>query len=102
MSDRITVIAKISAAEGKRADLAAGLQPALDAAEGEPGTLSYILLEDAVEANTLWMYETYENQAALDAHMGSDAFKALGSAIGPFLAGRPELHFVKVIGGKGA
>ena len=34
--------------------------------------------------------------------MGSDAFKALGPAIGPFLAGRPELNFVKSLGGKGA
>jgi quinol monooxygenase YgiN len=102
MSDRITVIAKINALEGKRAELAAALQPALDAAQGEPGTLSYILLEDAADANALWMYEIYENQAALESHMGSDAFKALGPAIGSFLAGRPELNFVKALGGKGA
>lgn len=98
----IGVIAKITAQEGKRADLAAGLQGALDAAEHEPGTLSYILLEDATDANVLWMYEMYEDQAALDAHMGSDAFKALGPAIGPFLAARPELIFCKPLGGKGA
>ena len=48
------------------------------------------------------MLERYENQAALEAHMGSDAFKALGPSIGPFLAGRPELIFCKPIGGKGA
>ena len=35
-------------------------------------------------------------------HMGSEAFKALGPAITPFLGGRPELHFVEPIGGKGA
>ena len=98
----IGVIAKITAQDGKRADLAAALQGALDAAAGEPGTIYYILLEDAVDANALWMYEMYENQAALDSHMGSDAFKALGPAIGPFLAGRPELTFCKPIGGKGA
>jgi len=98
----IGVIAKITAQDGKRADLAAALQGALDAAETEPGTLTYVLLEDAVDANALWMYEMYENQAALDAHMGSDAFKALGPAIGPFLAGRPELTFCKPLGGKGA
>lgn len=102
MSDRITVIAKISALEGKRAELAAALRPAIDATENEPGTLQYILLEDSADANTLWMYETYESQAALESHMGSEAFKALGPAIGPFLAGRPELNFVKSLGGKGA
>jgi hypothetical protein len=34
--------------------------------------------------------------------MGSEAFKALGPSIMPFLAGRPELIFVTPIGGKGA
>ena len=36
------------------------------------------------------------------AKLDSDAFKALGPAIMPFLAGRPELIFVTPIGGKGA
>jgi quinol monooxygenase YgiN len=98
----IAVIAKLTAQEGKRAELAAALQGALDTAAGEEGTLCYILHEDAVEADTLWFYESYTDQAALDAHMGSDAFKALGPAIGPFLGGRPELTFLKPIGGKGA
>jgi quinol monooxygenase YgiN len=44
----------------------------------------------------------YENQDALNVHMGSEAFKALGPAIGPFLGGRPELTFLGPIGGKGA
>lgn len=98
----IGVIAKITAQDGKRSDLAAALQGALDAAEQEPGTIYYILLADGSDENVLWMYEMYENQAALDAHMGSDAFKALGPAIGPFLAARPELIFCTPIGGKGA
>jgi quinol monooxygenase YgiN len=98
----IGVIAKITAQDGRRADLAAALQGALDAAEHEPGTLMYLLLEDRTDANVLWMYEMYQDQAALEAHMGSDAFKALGPAIGPFLAGRPELTFCTPLGGKGA
>jgi quinol monooxygenase YgiN len=98
----IAVIAKLTAQPGKRADLAAALQGALDTAAGEPGTIYYILTEDAVEADLLWMFEMYTDQAALDSHMGSDAFKALGPAIGPFLGGRPELTFLKPIGGKGA
>jgi quinol monooxygenase YgiN len=98
----IAVIAKITAQEGMRTELAGALQGALDAAENEPGTLYYLLLEDAVAADVLWMYEMYTDQAALDSHMGSDAFKALGPAIKPFLAGRPELTFLKPIGGKGA
>ncbi len=99
---KVAVIAKIAAQEGKRDDLAKALQAALDTAQGEVGTEAYILHEDASDANLLWMYEMYTDQDALGVHMGSEAFKALGPSIMPFLAGRPELIFVKPIGGKGA
>jgi quinol monooxygenase YgiN len=70
----IAVIAKIPAAPGKRAELAAALQAALDTAAGEPGTRYYILHEDSADADMLWMYEMYESQADLDTHMGTPAF----------------------------
>ena len=98
---QISVIAKIPAAPGKRDELAAALQTALDTAKGEAGTRYYLLHTDDQNADVLWMYEMYESQADLESHMGSEAFKALGPAIGPFLAGRPELIFTKPIGGKG-
>jgi quinol monooxygenase YgiN len=98
----VAVVAKIPAQPGKRAELAAALQGALNTAAGEPGTIYYILHEDVADENMLWMYEMYTDQAALDGHMGTEAFKALGPAIGPFLAGRPELIFLKPLGGKGA
>jgi quinol monooxygenase YgiN len=99
---KVAVWAKIPAQAGKRDELAKGLQIALDAASGEPGTTYYILHEDPKDPDVLWMYELYEDQAALDAHQGSDAFKALGAAIGGLLAGRPELTFVTPVAGKGA
>ena len=51
------------------------------------------LHEDQAEADVMWVYEEYTDQAALDSHGSSDAMKALGGSIGPFLAGRPELVF---------
>lgn len=98
---QVAVWAKISAQPGKRDELAKALQPAIDYTANEPGTLMYVLHEDPNDADMLLMYELYSDQAALDQHMGSDAFKALGPAIGPFLAGRPELVFVTPVTGKG-
>jgi quinol monooxygenase YgiN len=98
---QISVIAKVPAAPGQRAELAAALQGALNTAEGEAGTRYYILHTDDNDPDLLWMYEMYESKADLDAHMGSEAFQALGGVIGPFLGGRPELIFTKPIGGKG-
>lgn len=98
---QVTVIAKIPAAPGQRAQLVAAMQSALDTARGEAGTRYYILHEDVVDADVLWMYEMYDDQDALGVHSGSESFKALGPAIKPFLAGRPELTFATPIGGKG-
>lgn len=99
---RIAVWAKIPAAPGKRDDLAKALETALETAKGESGTVYYILHADATDENALFMYEMYEDQSALDLHMGSEAFKALGPAIRPFLGGAPELSFLSPLGGKGA
>ena len=44
--------------------------------ENEPGTLMYILHEDAEDDDVLWFYEQYDRQAAFDAHGTSDAMKA--------------------------
>ena len=100
-TSQLAVVAKLAAAPGKRDELVAALQVALDTARGEEGTTFYILHADAKEENTLWFYELYADQAALDAHMGSAAFKALGSTLGPLLGGRPELTFLTPLGGKG-
>lgn len=97
----VAVIAKIPAAPGQRDQLVSALQTALENAEQEPGTLRYILHEDTADADTLWFYEMYTDQEALVAHGSSDAFKALGAAMKPFMGGRAELTFLKPLGGKG-
>jgi quinol monooxygenase YgiN len=98
---KIAVWAKIPAAPGKRDELVAAMQTALETAQGESGTLYYILHTDPSDADALYMYELYESQEALNAHMGSDAFKALGPAIGPLLGGAPQLTILGPVGGKG-
>jgi quinol monooxygenase YgiN len=98
---QVALIAKIPAAPGKRDELAAAMKTGLDTAAGEAGTLYYILHADAKDPDTLWVYELYTDQSAVDAHMGTDAFKALGPVMAPFLGGRPQLTFLTPLGGKG-
>jgi quinol monooxygenase YgiN len=98
---QVGVVAKIVAKEGQRDELVGALQAALDAAQGEEGTRYYLLHTDAQQADVLWMYELYESQEALQAHMGSEAFKAIGPAVGNLVAARPELTFMTPVGGKG-
>jgi quinol monooxygenase YgiN len=47
------------------------------------------------------MYEMYDSQADLDAHMGAEWFKQLGPKIAPLFGGAPEFHFLRPIAGKG-
>jgi quinol monooxygenase YgiN len=98
---KVAVIAKIPAKPGKRDELVAALQAALDNAEGEADTLKYILHEDASDPDVVWFYELYTNQEALVAHGTSDAFKAIGASLRDLAAGRPELTMLKPVGGKG-
>jgi quinol monooxygenase YgiN len=98
---KVIVLAKIPVQDGKRADVVAGMAPMMDHVEAEAGTLEYILCEDAGDENAVWMYEVYADQAAFEAHSGSDVMKSLGGAIGPLLAGRPELTFLSPVRGKG-
>jgi quinol monooxygenase YgiN len=97
----VAVIAKVPAAPGKRAELAAALQMALDNVASETGTRYYILHEDTKDDDVLWMYELYAAQSDLEAHMGAAWFAELGPLIAPHLGGRPELTFLRPVGGKG-
>ena len=96
-----SIIAKMVFQDGKRADGIAGMGPMMEHVKSEPGTLEYHMLKDSSDENALWMYELYADQDAVDAHLGSDAMKALGPAIGGLLAAPPDLIFVDPILGKG-
>jgi quinol monooxygenase YgiN len=98
---KIAVVAKIPAAPGKRDELAAAMQVALDNVASEEGTLVYVLHADSKDADTLWMYELYTDQEALDAHGRAPWFKELGPRLAPLLGGRLEVHVMSLVGGKG-
>lgn len=87
--------------DGKRDEAIIGMGPMMEHVESESGTVQYIMLKDSKDDNVLWMYELYTDQDAVDAHLGSDAMKALGPAIGGLLAAPPELIFVEPVSGKG-
>ena len=98
---KISVLAKITTQDGKRGDVLAGMAPMMDHVETEEGTLKYILMEDSKDDNVVWVYEEYADQASLEAHGSSDVMKALGGAIGQFMAAAPELIFCNPLRGKG-
>src|SRR5215468_3403200 len=98
---KVSVVAKLTAQPGKREELATSFKTMLDHVESEAGTLTYILHSDNGEADVLWFYELYTDNDALGAHSTSDTMKSMGPLLAPLLAGRPEIHVMTPIGGKG-
>jgi quinol monooxygenase YgiN len=57
---------------------------------GEPGCCLYALHK--ADAPLIYvLMERYADQAAVEAHRGTDYFKALGRKMGEFMDGRPEV-----------
>jgi quinol monooxygenase YgiN len=99
---KTALIAKITAADGRRADLVAELHKMFPQVETEDGTELYILHEDVGDPNVVWFYELYTDSDALTAHSTSEAMMELMGALSGDLAGGPaELTLVTPIGAKG-
>ena len=99
---KIAILATLTAQPGKRDELLGKFQAMLDAVKSEEGCELYLAHTKDGEADTIYMYELYTDQAAADLHMGSDAMKAFIAEAGSLFAGPPKLDFVKLHGGKGA
>lgn len=98
---KVVALVKLPAAPGKGKELAEAMNFALENVKNEAGTRMYILHADAANEDILWMYEMYDSQADMDAHMGSEWFKELGPKVGGFVGGAPEFHLMTPLGGKG-
>ena len=98
---QIAVVLKIKIKEGQRDAFTQIALQGVETAKTEPGTTIYSFHHDAVDPNTVWLYELYADQDAANLHMSSDAFKAWSKSLVPFVDGAPEISFLTPTGGKG-
>ena len=98
---KVALVAKLTAADGKRDELVEAFGPMFDAVAGEDKTEVYALHLDAGDENVVWFYELYTDQDGFNAHGTSEAMKAAGASLGPLLGGRPELIFLTPVKAKG-
>jgi quinol monooxygenase YgiN len=83
---QVSVVATITVKDGRGDDLIAAFDGAKDAVQAESGTLMYVLHRNQTDPNVFYVTELYEDQAALDTHMGGAAIAALGG-VGDAIAG---------------
>ena len=94
----ITVIAKLKVKPGCEAAFeAAGKEMIATVRSAEPGTVAYILHQNAKDPTEFIYYEAYQDQAALELHGKTDHMKAFGGKIRELLAGRPEITMLNEI-----
>jgi quinol monooxygenase YgiN len=82
----VSVIATITAKDGRGDEIIAAFDGAKDAVAAEAGTLQYVLHRNQNNPNVFYVTELYADQAALDAHMAGPAMAAL-AGIGDAIEG---------------
>lgn len=70
----------------------AALKPLVDATRAEDGNVSYGFYADPFETGTYRIFEEWENQAAVDAHMEADHMSAFMGQMGDFGVTSIDLH----------
>lgn len=88
----VVVVARIKAAEGHSEELAAKFQDMVAwVRDNEDGTLTYACNRSSDDPNSFLFFERYTDQAALDAHMGSERFAQLVTELQGKLDGGVEM-----------
>ena len=82
---KVSLMAKLTAHEGKGDELAAAFDGLFAHCETEPGTEVYVLSRLADDPDSFFFFELYVDSDALAAHGSSDAMKAAGASFGPLI-----------------
>jgi (4S)-4-hydroxy-5-phosphonooxypentane-2,3-dione isomerase len=90
---KVALFARLKAKEGKADQLLTALQPLLDQAENEPGTLLYALHRSKDDPDVFWFAEIYADDAAFEAHERSQVMVDAGPALGELIA-----EFDRIVG----
>lgn len=83
---KVSMLAKLTAQDGKGDELVAAFDDLFRAVGDEPGTELYVMNRSASDPNVFWFYELYSDADALGAHGGSEAMKKAATVFGPLIA----------------
>ncbi|NNE10739.1 MAG: antibiotic biosynthesis monooxygenase [Ilumatobacter sp.] len=86
---KISLIAKLTAADGRADELAAALASVVEAADEEDGLEVYSA--HRADDGTFYFFELYRDADALAVHGRGERMRAAMGALGGLLGGRPEI-----------
>ena len=98
---KISLIAKLTAVDGKADDLEVALRGVIEAAAEEDGLEVYSAHRSDDEPGVYYFFELYRDQQAKDVHGRGERMRTAMGAFGGLLAGRPELIMMTPVAAKG-
>ena len=91
----IGIVATLKAKEGQGNELyAAAKELSAAVTANEPGCLLHQPFQLANDPDTIVFMERYADQASFEAHGKTEHMKVKGGAMGPFMAGRPDIQIL--------
>lgn len=92
---KLGLLARLEAKPGKEQEVADFLKGGLALARQEPGTVSWYGLQ--LGPSTFGVFDTFEDEAGRDAHLGGPIAKALMEKAGELLARDPVIEKVDIL-----
>ena len=92
---------KLVAQAGKRDEFIRILIQAAQIVGQLPECRLYVVNEDIAEANTIWVYEVWDDKESHDASLKDERVRSLIAQAMPLMGGNPEGAELKVAGGHG-
>ncbi len=92
---KLGLLVRLEAKPGKEQEVADFLKGGLALAQQEPGTVSWYGLQ--LGPSTFGVFDTFEDEAGRDAHLGGPIAKALMEKAGELLAKDPVIEKVDLL-----
>ena len=83
---QVAILARVTVKGGKAGPYLAALEPLLEQARTEPGTLLYAVHRSAGDRQVFWTTEIYAGDAALAAHRATGVHAAAGPVFTDLIA----------------
>lgn len=93
----VKIVAFVSVKPGREEAFVAAAQTCITASRAEPGVLYYDLWREKDGERRFVFNELYVDDAAVQAHMASDHFKAFGIAARDLAVARPSITIAQTV-----
>jgi quinol monooxygenase YgiN len=98
---KVSLLIKFTAKPGMREALVEHFRSLIKIANEEEGTIDWAVHISPIEPDAVWLYEVYQDQAAMDIHNSTEANTQAKIKTSELTIGRPEVFPLIPIAGKG-